>query len=57
VIVAIASGTLLSSVVSKRTLITIAAIAIIADTVTVVAASGNVAISNTIFIIITKEDL
>ncbi len=55
VIVAIANGTLTSSVVSC-TLITIADIAIIADTVTVVAASGDVAISNTNFIIIVKED-
>ena len=42
---------------SKCTLITIVAIAIITDTVTIVAASGNVAISNTIFIIVEKEDL
>ena len=55
VIVAIPNGTLISSVVSC-TLITIADIAIIADTVTAIAASGDVAISNTSFIIIIKDD-
>jgi hypothetical protein len=55
VIVTIASGTFTSSVVSC-TLITIEDIAIIAATVTVVAASCDVAISNTNFIIIVEGD-
>ena len=37
-------------------LISIADIAIITDTVTVVATNGDVAISNTSFIIVVKED-
>ena len=55
VIVPIARGTLMGSVALTCPLITTAAIVMIAVTATVVAASGAVAISNTIFILFTRD--